>query len=107
MSLTKAEILAAEDLPREKLSVPEWGGCGHVWIRAMTGAEGDSFGETEPSQAAVAALTICDQDGKLLFSKGEIAELAGKSALVLRRIVQAAKELNGLTKKAAGAARKN
>ena len=35
--LTKEAILAADDLPREKVDVPEWGG--EVYVRALTGAQ--------------------------------------------------------------------
>ena len=39
--LSKEAILAADDLPREIVSVPEWGG--QVCVRTMTGTDRDAF----------------------------------------------------------------
>ena len=39
--LTKEAILAADDLPRETVLVPEWGG--DVYVRTMSGTDRDAF----------------------------------------------------------------
>ena len=39
--LSKEAILAADDLPREKVNVPEWGG--EVLVRTMSGTDRDAF----------------------------------------------------------------
>lgn len=105
MSLTKADILKCEDLPREKVSVPEW--KGHVWVRVLTGAEVDSLGTGNPSQARIAVLSICDKDGERLFNDKEVAALQAKSSRALRRVVEAALAINGLNEAASETRRKN
>ena len=42
--LSRDEILAASDLTKELVEVPEWGGS--VYVRAMTGTERDSYEES-------------------------------------------------------------
>lgn len=109
MALTWAEILAADDLPREEVSVPEWGGSVHV--RVMTGEERAAF-EVENVKARKAAKDedtwfrdygvrllvrcLCDGAGKPIATAADAAALAGKSARVLDRLVDAAIRLNGL-----------
>ena len=105
MGLSKADILKVEDLPREKMSVPEWGG--HVWIRVLTGAEADSLGATAPSPARIAMLSLCDKDGVRLFGEKDMPTLQGKSSVVLRRIVEVALKLSGLSGGAEETSRKN
>ena len=39
--LSKDAILAADDLPRETVHVPEWGG--DVYVRTMSGTDRDAF----------------------------------------------------------------
>ncbi len=39
--LTKEAILAADDLPRETVLMPEWGG--DVYVRTMSGTDRDAF----------------------------------------------------------------
>ena len=41
MTLTKDQILEANDLQSESVTVPEWGG--DVLVRTMTGADRDAF----------------------------------------------------------------
>ena len=43
MTLTKEQILNADDLKRKEVDVPEWGGT--VLLRELTGRERDSFEE--------------------------------------------------------------
>jgi hypothetical protein len=105
MSLSKTDILKVEDLPREKMSVPEWGG--HIWIRVLTGAEADSLGSTAPSPARIAMLSVCDKDGVRLFGEKDMSTLQAKSSVVLRRIVEAALKLSGLSTEAGETLRGN
>jgi len=103
MTLTKAEILNADDLPLETVEVPEWGGS--VCVRVITGAERDRFEADctnkavgmENIRARLASLCVCDEAGKRLFSNGECKELGGKSSAALNRIFQAAQKLNVFT----------
>lgn len=107
--LTKETILTADDLPRVKVVVPEWGGL-EVYVRTMTGAERDRWEiETVPARqkakdhtnirAMIAALTLCDEHGNLLFTQDDVEALGRKSAAALDRVVEAASKLNRFTDK--------
>lgn len=119
MTLSKDQILEADDLKNEEVAVPEWGGS--VKVRTMTGADRDAFeqsmvrvdadGNRKPEmsnmRAKLVALTIVDDAGNLLFSPAEIPMLARKSAAALERVFDAAQRINGLGVKAEDAAEKN
>jgi len=103
MGLSKADILGADDLPKQEVAVPEWGG--QVWVRTMTGTERDAFeaallnGDNKATnlaniRARMATLTVCDDDGGRLFNDDEMAALGAKSAAALDRIFAVAQELN-------------
>jgi len=102
--LTREQILGADDLPREKVEVPEWGGS--VYVRTMTAAERDAFEQSlvgdgntvqlSNVRARLAALTMVDVGGKRLFSDADVEALGQKSAAALTRIVEVAQRLNRL-----------
>ena len=100
--LSKDAILAAEDLPRETVSVPEWGG--QVLVRTMSGTDRDAFeasllakdGRMENVRARLVALTLCDTEGDRLFDDSEITALGRKSARALDRVFSVAQRLNGI-----------
>ncbi|WP_461369485.1 hypothetical protein [Candidatus Darwinibacter acetoxidans] len=105
--LTRDAILQAEDLPRELVEVPEWGGC--VYVRALTGAERDAFEASVVEQrgkstkmnlrnirAKLVALTAVDEEGKRLFTDDDAALLGKKSAAALDRVFDVAQRLSGL-----------
>lgn len=105
--LTRDAILRADDLPRELVDVPEWGG--EVYVRSLTGAERDRFEASMIEQrgksqhvnmanirAKLASLTICDENGARLFGDEDVKALAGKSAAALNRVFDAARKLSGL-----------
>jgi hypothetical protein len=107
MILTKKDILTADDIKRELVTVPEWGG--DVLVRGMTGAERDKFESGIREQknngfvlnlanvrAKLSSLTICDEDGKRLFSEQDVQALSGKSASALQRIFAVAQKLSGI-----------
>lgn len=111
MDLTREAILGADDVKIVPVDVEEWGG--RVYVRVMDGAslgkwraenvifkgEGKSRkGEPNVKDAPVrlAALTICDGKGVLLFSEEDLIALGKKSGRALERIVEAATKLNGL-----------
>lgn len=109
MLLTRDSILAADDLPRKLVSVPEWGG--DVFVRTMTGGERDQFeqmimeaGGADSSgwrkcfRAKLAVLTLCDENGKSLFSFDDWETLSKKSAAALDRVFAVASRLNGISK---------
>lgn len=107
--LNREAILAAEDLPRELVEVPEWGGA--VYVRALTGAERDQFEASIVEQrgrdvrmnmrnirAKLVALTVVDEDGQRIFTDDDVAALGGKSAAALDRLFAVAQRLSGLSK---------
>lgn len=106
MALNKEQILAVNDLTREEVNVPEWGGT--VFVKAMTGKERDTFElsivdkkekgkvNLENIRAKLCAMTICDEEGNRLFSDKEVFALSKKSATALSRVFVVAQKLNGL-----------
>lgn len=103
--LTKDEILQADDIRKEKVSVPEWGG--DVWVKTMSGAERDQMeasivgvkGERNMVnlRAKIGALSIVDEKGDRLFSFEDVLELTKKSARALDRVFSVAQRMSGFT----------
>ena len=103
--LTKEQILSADDLARKKLEIPEWGG--HIWIAVMSGTARDRFetsvigkngvANTLNIRAKLAAATITDENGELLFNESEIIKLGRKSASALDLIYEESQKINRLT----------
>ena len=107
MGLTREQILAADDLARETVMVPEWSGT--VTVRAMTGAERDEFeqavyrevdGKPETERrnfrAQLLSRTIADDRGERMFTAADVEALGRKSARALDRLLPVARRLNGL-----------
>ncbi len=103
--LTKEQILKLDDLKSEIVSVPEWGG--EVIVCTMSGFARDRFeaGITGKNggmnmqniRAKLAAATIIDDTGNLLFDETDIAKLGNKSCAALDRVFAAAQRLNLIT----------
>ena len=110
--LTKKQILEADDLSRERVPVPEWGG--DVFVKSLTGSERDTFEgavarvnrsgknrqvtyNVENIRARLCALTIVDDKGVRMFTDAEIGALGKKSAAALNRVFEVAQRLSGLT----------
>ena len=109
--LNREDILAVEDIVIQPVDVPEWGG--RVFIKGMTGAERDSFesslvratskNKQDPSidmsnvRAKLCSRTICNEEGKLLFTPSDIKALTKKSAVALQRCWDVARRLSGLS----------
>jgi len=107
--LTRDQILGADDLRRETVAVPEWGG--EVLVRTLNGAERDAYEATIIQQrgtnatmnlvnarAKLVQRTVIDESGQLLFDEGDVRSLAKKSSAALQRVYDAAARLCGLTK---------
>jgi Phage tail assembly chaperone len=113
--LNKDSILAAADLPTEKVPCPEWGG--DVYVRTMAGHERDHFeqsvadGKSKSNlnnvRARLAVKTVCDDKGNRLFTDDDAEALGKKSGKVLDRIFDAAQRLNGIGKEAENDIAKN
>lgn len=100
--LTRDQILMCDDLPRETVQVPEWGG--EVQVRTMTGADRDTFeasligkeGRLENVRARLVSLALCDELGVRLFNDSDVIALGQKSAKALDRVFTVAQRLNGI-----------
>jgi len=115
--LTAKDILGVSDIQIELVSVPEWGG--EVYVKGMTGSERDKYeadmfplrvGEPKRGKirrprpinlsdlrAKLCSMTICDADGKRLFSEKDVKVLTKKSAAALQRVFVVAQRLSGIT----------
>lgn len=107
--LSRESILAADDIKKELVSVPEWGG--EVLVKALTGAERNDFEQSlvikkgkdvdmnmKNATAKLCALTMVDEEGKRLFSDADVEALGAKSGSALSRVYEVASRLSGLTK---------
>src|SRR5690242_17693330 len=102
--LTRDQILAADDLPRQLVLLPEWGG--EAYVRTLSGAERDHWEagirdeedevDVENIRARFAVLVLVDDTGKRLFSDADAEALGQKAGPALDRIYQAAAKLNKL-----------
>lgn len=111
--LTAADILSADDIERELVEIPEWGGS--VWVYGMTASERDRQ-ELEAARilqnandrsakkaqranirAMVAAIVCRDENGARIFGSEHIQQLGKRSAKPLDRIYDVARRLSGIT----------
>ncbi|WP_330478678.1 hypothetical protein OG301_26735 [Streptomyces platensis] len=110
MYLSADEILNADDLQRQPVEVPEWGGT--VLVQGMSGTDRDKFEAAmlndsmdgiakdkamEMYRARLAAACMVDENGKRLFQGAAVKRLGEKSAQALTRVVDVASRLSGLT----------
>lgn len=108
--LDKAALLAAaaQQLPIEKVDVPELGG--HIYIRAMSGVERDSWEkslmvgrgkrrdiDTTNVRARLVARTACDESGKRIFDDGDAVALGGLRVDALTKLFAVAQRLSGVS----------
>jgi hypothetical protein len=107
-TLTFESIIASEDLPKELVPVPEWGG--EVYISTMTAADRDAYelslanmqanGKAKPSmqnmRAKLVGRCLVDEAGERVFSEAKIVDLGKKSAKVLDKLFEVASRLNGI-----------
>jgi hypothetical protein len=108
--LTREQILSADDLKREEVHVPDWGGS--VFVRTLTGAERDRLEEQSVTRngktfeanfsnvrARLVSLAAVDESGKRLFTEADIEALGAKSATALDIVFAVASRINGLSAK--------
>ena len=110
--LTRQAILDAQDIGREVVPVPEWGGS--VLIRGLTGRERDAFEASivrmqrgapgagmerslQNIRARLVAMAAIDEAGARLFEDRDVRALGEKSAAALDRLFDVARRLSGLT----------
>jgi hypothetical protein len=104
MTLDRATILQARDFTFETVPVPEWGG--DIMVRTMTNKEREALDDWYLSKdgeknlkgfrALLAASTVCDDTGALLFTPDDIPALEQKSFAAMQRVYQASAALNKL-----------
>jgi hypothetical protein len=105
--LTKDEILKADDLKRELVDIPEWGGS--VYVKMLTGAERDDLeasvmlGSGKRNyvnlRAKMVVLSTVDAEGNRLFTIQDIKAIGGKAVAALDRIFTVAQRLSKMTPK--------
>jgi len=97
--LTAEQILGSDDLPIERVPVPEWGG--HVFVRSMMAEERDAFEQLQLSSGVINARgrlcvqVIVDGAGKRMFEDAQAAALGKKGAGPMDRVFSVACRLNG------------
>lgn len=106
--LSVEDILSADDLPEEVVSVPEWGG--HVRIKGFSkqrqlairdeAGGGDNF-DLAKFEMLVFVYGVIDPQ----FTSEQVGVLKDKSAVVVDRILTRVMELAGLTEEAREAAK--
>jgi len=105
--LTRQDILAVDDLPKEQVHVKAWGG--DVIVRGMTGQERDLWEESiqkrkredetfslENIRAELLSMVLIDADGKNLFTRKDIDVIGKKSADPLTLLFDVARRLSGV-----------
>lgn len=108
--LTRAQILAADDLKTETLDVEDWGGP--VCIRALSVAELSGWYAGLNNEKTVSgfgvmlirlvALSIVNENGERIFAENDVAELHTKSAKALTQVCGGVMKLNGIEMKTSG-----
>lgn len=103
MALTKEQILAAQDCKVERVTVAAWGG--DVFVKVLSGAGRDQFraGIDEANkagigrfEAALLAVTVCNESGVPLFTVEDIDSLYEKSASAIDEVAAVAMRINGM-----------
>ncbi len=108
MPLSREAILSADDLPRELVAVPEWGG--DVYVKTLGGTERDAYEQSlikgkgrkremslDDARAKLCAASICDENGTVLFTERDVGALGRKSSKALDRVFAVAQRLSGIS----------
>jgi hypothetical protein len=103
--MTREDIIALDDLKKEKVSIPEWGG--DFFVSEMTGnmrdsweqslMEKDSKGNIKAARAKLVVATLTDDQGVHIFKDSDIDVVGKKSSTILDKICMVAQRLNKLT----------
>jgi hypothetical protein len=102
------KILAARDTKPEPVPVPEWD-C-TVYVRSLTAAEREAVEQDKSNvrfREKLLAMVVCDEDGKPVFTRGDIDALAEKAAGPIVRLVEIAWKKSGIGEAAVEDAKKN
>ena len=108
------QILAAKDFRIDKVSVPEWN-C-DVFVRTMSGTQRSEYEQsvykdgkpqTKHFFSELLCRCLCDEQGNLIFTSSDVADLSNKSAPVLARLAEAAAKINRVDNEAQTEAKKD
>lgn len=120
--LNRDSILGARDFGLKEIDVPEWGGTIYLrkwsakdrnaYIGKSVNVDEDGSGHVNyeaifDSQVWAVAMSICDEDGKRLFTDDELDLLATKNGDVIQRLCEEVYKLNGLAEKSVEESAKN
>jgi hypothetical protein len=109
MSLTADEIFNRPNKWKtEKVSVPEWGEDGHVYVRSLPAIELGNVQTSMPGEdadlpavvkgfAKLCVLFVCNKDANPLFTDDQAASLEQEPIAVIQRCAEAGLALNGLS----------
>ena len=113
-ALSREAILTAQDIQREYVEMPEWGGGVYVsTISARAGLEMAGSAEEDSQSRAVVGLglllarSLTDEAGNLLFQEADIDFLMNKSRAAIERLTTVALRLNNFGAGAVAEAEKN
>lgn len=104
--LSKNQILKADDLKRETVPVPEWGG--EVLVSALSASDYDAYENSlsvdgspdlDNARARFAVRCMVDEQGNRVFEDADADLLGEKSAAALIRVTDVAMKLNRRTAK--------
>lgn len=113
MALSRAGILAADDIQTERVPVPEWGD--EVIVRGLTGDELDAYQASrrqfrnagtpqqelifiqDNARAGLLVKCLVDEEGNRLFTDQDAGDLGRKNGKVLDRLYDVAARLSGLS----------
>jgi hypothetical protein len=107
----KERLLSADDLPLEKVSVPEWAEAlagEELYVRTITGLERDRFEaaivvggkiQKDNLRARLIALAVVDKERKPVFDEADVPALGKKSAVALERMASVAMRLGGFNER--------
>ena len=110
MTLSREEILGADDIEYTDVPVPEWGGSVRIgtmggeardqWeLFLLNGRDKDDKLRARNIRATLVALSVVDEAGELLFTFADVMALGKKSAVALDRVYGEAKRFNRLADK--------
>lgn len=111
MTLTFDQIMAADDLPKKTVLLPEWGG--EVVVQGMTGKQRVAMGavvrkkDGTPDVDGITRFALKNGIVEPVLTDEQVKEMMNKSGAVLDRIVDEFNILSGITEEAVLEARGN
>ena len=107
--LSRDQIQNANDVQREHVTVPEWGG--DVIVQGLNAKERDDYEATilrmngtdakvnlANARVKLVVRTVVDEAGHKMFSAEDVNWLAQKSAAAIERVYAVASRLSGISK---------